>query len=187
MRSTLDISLKLLVRTIPFALILIGISYVLLNRQVAAISVAPINHITLPEPTKATQANTPDRAFPIRIAISDLGVNLDIKPGAYDKTTGQWNMDDRSAYIATEPATPIIYAHNRPSLFYPLRNVNENTVMSLHHSDGTVVNYTYVKTRFVTPDDGRVLAEINPRTVILLTCSGLFDETRRLVYFQELL
>lgn len=185
MRNTFNTSLRLFMRTIPFALILIGIFYLLLTRQVAADSMTPINYAKIAKPTQTRRITAPTQTLPVRITITDLTIDLNIKQGAYDKTTHGWNIDSQNAYLAIEPATPIIYAHNRPSLFYALRNVKNHTIMTLHHSDGTAVHYSYVKTRFVTPDDGSVLTEANSQTVILLTCSGLFDESRRIVYFRE--
>jgi LPXTG-site transpeptidase (sortase) family protein len=123
--------------------------------------------------------------LPISLTIADLGIHLDLKQGVYDARSNQWTIDDHAAYITTQSATPIIYAHNRPALFAPLRSIEAGMTMTLTWSDGATASYRYTKTRFVSPDDGQILREVNDKTIILLTCNGCFDESRRLVYFEE--
>jgi LPXTG-site transpeptidase (sortase) family protein len=184
MRGTLNISLRILVRTLPFVLILVGAVYLLTVRQVAAANNSFGSSIASSNTTVA-QLDDTDQSVPFRIAISDVGIDLALKKGAYDSATHQWDIDEQSAYLATEAVTSLIYAHNRPGLFANLDDVNEDTIMTLVNDNGTTTRYEYLKTEIISPNDGSVLYTVHPRTVILLTCNGFFDETRRLVYFRE--
>lgn len=189
MRAKFDSYVKLVKRTIPFTLpsvlILFGALYIFLTHQVSASSAGLAEYATITEPLQQSQAADSVQALSASLTIADLGIHLDIKQGVFDRSAGKWNIDDHAAYIVTGSATPIIYAHNRPALFSPLRRIEANASMTLRQPDGTTSYYHYLKTRLVTPDDGGVLSEVNQHTVILLTCSGLFDEYRRLVYFEE--
>jgi LPXTG-site transpeptidase (sortase) family protein len=163
-------------------LILAGLIYIVSSRPVFADRVTAVDESSISKNNSSIPAVI---AGPVRVVVPDLDIDLAVEVGVYDKSSGQWNIDSQNAYFAVGAATPLIYAHNRAGLFSSLRNINEGTKLMLRNDDGSSAQYIYSKTRIVSKDDGSVLTEKNLRTVILLTCSGLFDETRRLVYFKE--
>lgn len=189
MHAKFTLYVKLVKRTIPTSLpsvlILFGALYILSTHQVSARSAGPVESVVTTDPQRQPSSADAAQMLPISLTIADLGIHLDLKQGAYDARSNQWTIDDHAAYITTQSATPIIYAHNRPALFAPLRSIEAGMTMTLTWSDSTTVSYRYTKTRFVSPDDGQILREVNDKTIILLTCNGFFDESRRLVYFEE--
>lgn len=189
MHAKFTLYVKLVKRTIPTSLpsvlILFGALYILSIQQVSARSAGPVESVVTTDPQRQPSSADAAQMLPISLTIADLGIHLDLKQGVYDARSNQWTIDDHAAYITTQSATPIIYAHNRPALFAPLRSIEAGMTMTLTWSDGTTASYRYTKTRFVSPDDGQILREVNDKTIILLTCNGFFDESRRLVYFEE--
>jgi len=189
MRAKFTFYVKLVKRTIPTSLpsvlILFGALYILSTHQVSARSAGLVESMVTTDPVRRPIAADAAQTLPVFLTITDLGIHLDIKHGAYDASASKWEIDDTAAYLTTQAATPMIYAHNRPALFAPLRSIEAGTTMTLTWQDGTTASYRYVKTRFVRPDDAQILSEKNDKTVILLTCHGFFDEYRRLVYFEE--
>jgi len=188
MHAKFNVYVKLVKRTLPTSvstvLILLGTLYILSPRQASAITAGVAEHTitasSSPQQTPAIRA----AVLPVRLTLADLNIHLNIEQGVYNPRTGTWTIDDHAAYYVTGSTTPIIYAHNRTGLFAPLQHIQSGATLSLELSNGTTTRYRYVKTKFITPEDTQILSEQNQRTVVLLTCSGFFDEHRRLVYFE---
>lgn len=153
----------------------------------AAAQAAPISILASQPSLEAPTENTPTFNLPTRLNIPQAGIDLPVAIGIFDQTVGQWNINDTHAFFAHTATTPLFYGHNQPGLFEGLARVKSGDTAALSFQDGTSITLRYDKTRFVSPNDASVLTEENPRTIMLLTCSGLFNESRRLVYFKEML
>ena len=138
----------------------------------------------VPAPTKSAIAYAQEVEVPVRLLISAVHIDLKVKTGSFHHTTSKWDIDDTNAFFASHTATPLIYGHNITAIFEPLSRVEKGDELTLIYGDGTKKSFLYSGTRFVKPDDASVLTERDRNTVILLTCSGLFSDSRRLVYFE---
>ena len=132
---------------------------------------------------------TPHRVqnrVPNRVIASTLDIDMEVKNGSFDTQQGQWQIDDTHAFFAEGTATPILYAHNRNGMFANLSKAGHDDTLRLEYKNGDSVTYVYERVRFVSPDDAGILSESNSDTVVLLTCEGFFNESRRLTYFTRL-
>lgn len=162
------------------ALIIAGISYLSFTNETHA-GEAPF---IVPAPTTNSPTYTQKEKAPVRLVISAVHIDLEVKAGNFHQATGKWDIDSESAFFATHTATPLIYGHNITAIFEPLSKVAKGDKLTLEYADGTKKDFSYSGTLFVKPDDASVLTEHDLNTVILLTCSGLFSDSRRLVYFE---
>ena len=123
---------------------------------------------------------------PIHLSSDDLDMDLEISEGSYDHATGSWTVGDTRVYNAVGTTTPLLYGHNTNVVFADLSKADVNTRFTLHYSTSSEV-YRYVATRFVGANDASIVHETNnPDTILLLTCSGIFNESRRIVYIERI-
>lgn len=136
-----------------------------------------------PEVVKTLDAN--------RLSIARLGVDLAIRDGYYDPATKEWTLSDTEAFFATVsdrptngPSNTFIYGHNRPLAFAPLIDLGVDDIVELSDANGTVFRYAYVRDARVAPTVTNVLYEDSDTPqLVLMTCDGLFNEVRRVMYF----
>jgi LPXTG-site transpeptidase (sortase) family protein len=164
---------------IPLVLIIVGALYLMFAQETQqntalAMPTTPQNASSTPQSVK----------IPEHISIPALHLSLNVSVGTFDHKTGQWAINMADAFFAQGTATPLIYGHNRDAVFAPLAHIAKGDVLELGYEDGSMARFSYIGTRFIASDDASVLTEKDPQTIILLTCSGFFDNQRRLVYFE---
>ena len=128
---------------------------------------------------------------PSRLTIERLGINLAIINGEYDAACDSWTLTDVSAQFDSMTAMPnyqsgntFIYGHNTKAVFEPVKNIRPGDVLTVTTTNGRVFTYRYVDDMTVTPDRADVLKkESTEPMVTLMTCQGMFSETRRLLHF----
>ncbi len=126
-----------------------------------------------------------------RLSIPRLGVDLAVRDGYYDPTTKEWTLSDTEAFFATVsdrptngPSNTFIYGHNRPLAFAPLANLGVDDVVELSDDTGTIFRYVYVRDARIAPTVTNILYEKSETPqLVLMTCNGLFNEVRRVMYF----
>ena len=152
---------------------------------------------TIPAPLLAQTAQVqaePEAAQTLsanRLRIERLGVDLNVRDGFYDAATKEWTLNDTEAFFATVsdrpsngPGSTFIYGHNRPAAFAPLAGLGVNDTVELSDAEGTVFRYAYVRDARIAPTVTNVLyEESDTPQLILMTCDGLFNEVRRVMYF----
>lgn len=168
---------------VPVILILTGIYFLSLNSDTGKAHGTIINS----KPNEIitdSRTNAHLATMPTHMSIGEIGIDLNVAEGAFDKSTSTWTLDNTHAFFAKGTTTPILYSHNQPKLFFNLRLANNNSRLVLTYADGSTLSLKYFATRFIDPNDGSILTESNKDMVILMTCSGLSDEMRRVVYFK---
>jgi LPXTG-site transpeptidase (sortase) family protein len=172
-----------LIWIIPVALIAAGVLYLFAqNNHAAAVPVV------MPAPVQVqsgTVYNNPEK-IPAEIHIPNVDIKLNVRAGNFDQNTGKWTINNSDAYFAQGAATALIYGHNKTAVFGSLRKVSGNDRLFVKYHDGTESHFIYSGTKFVEPEDVGVLSEQNTQTIMLLTCDGLFNDKRRIVYFKEI-
>lgn len=128
---------------------------------------------------------------PSHMTIDRLGIDLPIAEGTYDKTSDSWTLNDTTAFFASITALPnnkdgntFIYGHNIASVLEPVKDIVPGDLLTITTTNGHAFNYVYVDDITVTPDQTSILSAESPKPrVTLMTCQGLFSDTRRVMHF----
>lgn len=128
---------------------------------------------------------------PARVAITRLGIDLPVVDGTYDAARDTWTLLDDSVQFATMTPHPnnqggntFLYGHNTVAVLEPVKDITLGDVLTITATNGKVFTYSYTGDASVTPDKTDVLSAPSAKPqVTLMTCQGLFSETRRLLYF----
>jgi LPXTG-site transpeptidase (sortase) family protein len=131
---------------------------------------------------------------PISFSVERLGINLPVNDGTYDVQTKEWTLSDDAVYFATLTTEPndtrgntFIYGHNQPQVIEPMKDIQVGDVVTIKTSNGHTFRYTYTHDSIVAPTFTAALKE-NPETpqLTVMTCEGIWSETRRMMYFDLL-
>ncbi|HOZ03515.1 MAG TPA: sortase [Candidatus Woesebacteria bacterium] len=124
---------------------------------------------------------------PAHIRIGNL---VDISVGLGHYRDGSWTNNLNQAVYWTGSALPgqggniIIYGHNTHNVFGNMLRLVGNEQITATLKSGQKREYQIVEMIEVNPSDTQVLEPRTAETLILYTCSGLFD-TRRFVVLAE--
>lgn len=144
---------------------------------------------------QATEVQNNEEAItgqPAQLSIERIDVKLAIVDGTYDAARDNWTLSDDAAHFATMTALPnnkqgttFIYGHNTAAVLEPVKNIAAGDILTITTTNGHVFKYAYVNDMSVTPDQTNVLnPHSNKPQLTLMTCQGLFSETRRIMYFE---
>jgi len=131
---------------------------------------------------------------PVSLQIERLGINLPIKNGVYDSTTGKWTLSDDAVYFAQITALPnnqrgntFLYGHNDRNVFGSLSGLIGGDLAIIRTANNHIFTYVYSSDETIPPDLTSVLYA-NPDTpqLTMMTCEGVFSQARRLMYFNLL-
>ena len=138
-----------------------------------------------PEPQPEVLEGTPRH-----ISIPSLGIGTNVLDGAYDPASMQWLITEESAFYApmTSPASTrsgntFIYGHNSRKIFGQLPSIQPGATATVTTDNGIIFEYEFSGTETVAPTDVHVLDYTDSPRLTLQTCTGLFNETRTMVYF----
>lgn len=119
---------------------------------------------------------------PIRIIISDLGIDLPIYPAKV--VNNQWETTTQGvSYLTSSPipgeiGNSVIYGHDWVSLFGPLLNARTGERVEIEFSDKTRKTFVIAKTSVVPYNQTDILASTDDRRITLYTCTGFLDSQR---------
>lgn len=128
---------------------------------------------------------------PVRIVITNLGIDLPIDPGKYDPVADSWTLSGYHAQYATNtsPANDdrgntFIYGHNNKYVFGPLKHIQAGDIAQIYTDNGHVLDYSFVSADNNAPDDTSIFDYNGPPVLTVQTCSGSLNEWRRMYHFQ---
>lgn len=129
--------------------------------------------------------------YPERIIIKRLGINLPIVEGVYNSQNDTWTLNDYAVHFATITTQPndqqghtFLYGHNTIEVLEPVKNIIPGDELQIVTKNKHVFTYQYQNDSSVTPDNTAVLNYTSKKPKLtLMTCEGLFSQTRRLLYF----
>ena len=168
----------------PVALIAAGAYFLFVNSDTGKAKGAIIQSSPQIQADADSRTTLQIKQQPSQIEIPDVGINLNVVEGDFDTNTSLWTLDHSHAFFAKNTTTPIIYSHNQKNLFLNLKGVGDNSKLYVTYPNGAQIILSYYATRFIDPNDGSILTEDHKDTIMLLTCSGIASEMRRVVYFE---
>lgn len=121
---------------------------------------------------------------PTRLIIPDLGIDVVVKEAKIVK--GYWEVFPDSAGFGLGSAYPqdtgnqVIFAHARPGLFLPLKEVKIGQKVYVFTKDSWYT-YTIKNIKEVLPSQVEVIAPTTSAVLTLYTCSGFADSKRLIV------
>lgn len=127
--------------------------------------------------------------YPYRIVIPSVGINLAVKPSRV--VNGLWEIQDDIANYGVGSGIPnkqgniVIFAHARENLFFGLRMLKNNELISLQTKDGDWLYYKIVEIKEVSPNQIEVIAPSDDKTLTLYTCTGFADSKRLIVVAKQ--
>ena len=131
--------------------------------------------------------------IPTQIEIPSLDVRMPVAVGTYSTKNDSWNISDNSAFFAQESASlmsdvgnTVLYAHNKQSLFGQLTRLRAGDAVIITDSNRKTAVFTLTSKSEVNPRDTSVFNSTDTYQLVLVTCSGYFDEKRMLFYFTPL-
>lgn len=131
----------------------------------------------------------PKGELPLRVIIPSLKIDVAVRPAKI--IGGYWEVFEDSAGFGLGSAYPgevgntVIFAHTRPGLFQPLKDIKEGTVVYVF-TPGKWFSYKVEKITEVFPNQVEVIAPTPDETLTLYTCSGFADQKRLIVTAKRL-
>lgn len=129
-------------------------------------------------------------ALPVSMSVPAVGVLVDVEPGTYNRVDQTWSLSDTKASFATVTSVPnaqsgntFIYGHNRANIFAKLNNAKSGDKAYVTAADGVVFVYSLTSTRDAQPTDVSLFEYDGTPILTLQTCSGFWDQYRRLFTF----
>lgn len=152
--------------------------------RLTAVSAAPV--VSPPKPVKKIISGKPTR-----VIVPSVQIDLPVTDGIYDTAKHTWTIGNHQAYYATPtpPAndgsgTTLVYGHNNRTAFRNLRDLQPGAALAVYTDGGTVFRYTFMHAHEVQPTDTNILSYEGSPTMILQTCSGDWNEIRKLYMFK---
>lgn len=153
----------------------------------------PVAAATAPTAQTAATWAPPEKisGVPMRLVISRLEIDLPVLPGLYTPETDTWSLTDSYVHHANISARPnnlsgstFLYGHNAWSVLGKTFNIQAGDRAEIITENGTVFRYIYINYTSATPQNAEVVtAPSDVPRLVLMTCEGVWNEGRRLMYF----
>ena len=141
-------------------------------------------------PIVLTKALVITAGQPVRVVVPRLNIDLQIDEGQYDEANQTWTLSGYHAQFAMASVVAndfqgntFIYGHNSPNVFGKLRQMAAGDTMQLYTDNGYVFTYSYTAYDDLQPNDGSVFKYDGPPQATIQTCSGAWNEFRRMYHF----
>lgn len=126
---------------------------------------------------------------PTRISAAQIGLDLPIVRGHYDKTNGSWEIGLHSAYYSGTSANnvggqTVIYAHNYANLFGRIKELNISDRVRVQTDSGHEFEYQLTNKYQTVPQDGRIYNYNGLPRLVLITCAGANNSQRLIEIFE---
>ena len=131
----------------------------------------------------------PAKNLPVFIKIDSVKVNLPVIESSI--VNGVWQIPSEGAGHLSSSSdiglgNMVIYAHNKNSLFGPIRWIKKDSLIEIIGQDGKPYHYQVTETRVVNPDRIEYVLPKAEEILTLYTCTGLFDSKRFIVLAKKI-
>ena len=130
------------------------------------------------------QVDLPQTHQPVELTMNDIGVKLPIFQSHI--TNGAWEISSLGVSSLSNPEEAgasgglILYGHNWTSILGKLHQSEIGQPIAITFADGTEKSYVIEKRENVAPSDLSLIENTHDDSLVLYTCTGMFD-SRRLV------
>lgn len=170
-------------------LLVVGYVIGVIPRSSSAIATTGLELSGTPTQTSPTSQQT-QSGWPTRLVIDELELDLQVAPGKFDTKSGTWTISDTKAYYATptplpndQAGTTLIYGHNDWRVFNILHLLDPGDTLKVYTKEGLVFHYVFKSAKNYKPSDVTAIRNDGPPRMILQTCTGNWNEWRRLFTF----
>lgn len=173
------------------------ISRALTERQVHK-QLLVAEHVAQAQNSSADNTVTSATGLPVQMTIKRLGISFPVIKGYYNSAARKWTLDsnhvfvnaqtNRNPVISTNQTTDVVlYGHNFNSVLGKTTEMVPGDILSIRTDTGYQFNYYFVKSEAVNPNNVSILnLDSKQYPVMLVTCTGIFDQVRRVMYFTPL-
>lgn len=128
---------------------------------------------------------------PRHITVASVGISLPVQDGSYNASTGEWTLNDDSAFFGTtttpansETGNTFVYGHNSRNVLGLLPQMKPGDTAVITTDTGYEFTYKFETSEKVKPTDTIVLAyDGDTPRLTLQTCTGIWGEMRHMFYF----
>jgi len=134
---------------------------------------------------KAESAQQSQKPTPIRVVISDVGIDLPLLQAKIENNI--WETTHNGASYLSESTYPgdtgnsVIYGHNWANLFGNLTHVKPGHVVEIVYADNSKKKFVVEYTSTVLPSESSILNNSKDKRITLYTCVGFLDSKRFVV------
>lgn len=135
---------------------------------------------------------------PVRLAVDKLGIDLVINPGAYDETSRTWTLNDSNVFIDAHTniysgkvgqlpeshARPLLYGHNSHNVLGKADRLQPGDNIKVLTDNNHLITYEFTRSKKVSPDDTWILDYKGTEDLLIMTCSGTWNEKRLVSFFE---
>lgn len=180
--------------TIGAVFLVVGALITIVWIQLISPLIASADTITAPLPPVVTE-KVVFKSVPARITLPDIGIDLPITPGIYDPYTKTWTLDEQHVFANTltsdgtisndtSQAPLLLYGHNLDTVLGKTKNIQPGQILSITTADNERLDYVYIRDMTFEPNDTSILDYVGPEDVMVMTCTGAWDEKRRVMFFE---
>lgn len=120
-----------------------------------------------------------------KIYLPSMDRILDVTDGFV--TDNRWTVSDSGVSHLTTSVTPgstgnaVLYGHNREGVLGKLWKVQEDDLVYVVLSDGSISKYKIFERKEVKPNEVEILNNVGDSRLTLYTCSGFLDSARYVI------
>lgn len=128
---------------------------------------------------------------PKHISLPGLGIALPVVGGDYNPANQTWDLSWDKVQFATTTTQPnnleggtFLYGHNTKNVLAKTISIKKNQILQIRTSNDLIFTYRFTHEDHVAPTDDSVLAHAGEPRLTLMTCGGVWNEYRRVMYFE---
>jgi hypothetical protein len=155
-----------------------------------------------------TQANEPQETHvpvitgtPKDITIKRIGINLPVGIGNFSSSDQKWTLDQSHIFVSdvntahpiisntpsSQPYKTVFYGHHSSRILGLTDELVPGDILTIDVAEGYTFTYYFNGDNSVSPRDISILHTASDSTpVALITCTGPWDQSRRVMYFSLL-
>ena len=139
---------------------------------------------SIPQTVSSDNTNDLVLGTPSHLSLERIGIDLAVKPGLYNTQAHTWTLNNQDAFSMKGSQTPLIYGHDRASVFKNLSTIAYGDKLKIVDDTGKQYLFSYQRNFNVAPSDSKFLSVPYKNTLLLLTCSGPKFESRNVLVFK---
>lgn len=155
--------------------------------ELASNKLATTGFIESLQPKKKIHEGTPNK-----LTIPGLALTLVVLDGTYDVSTQTWTLSPDKTHFAVQTnklnnkddgGLSLIYGHNNPKVLGSTKKLSSGDLMEIATAEGLTFIYKYDSDEVVTPENTSIFNYSGQPKLVLMSCTGTWNELRRLMYF----